>query len=329
MFESSIPAASEGQPELPRLDDQTILLLARVSKGLQAQGCPERPPMDREFELASQIGLASAVRWHRCGKPVTGTGGSPVVDWALHSCPGRAKAKDALAGAYFRASWRVIDWFLKDLLSPMILWVQDLPASESHHHPHPYGLLDHSLEVALAALIHCAPKLLPKSSRDIMAPRSFDLPLRLVLVLSFVHDIGKAFVVEVKDEKTGETWDPLREPLVFFKARHDLSILDRTAFRFLPGRGLSGHEEKGRDLLPLIIHPRIWKEMGPEIRSAYEAYAGRYETASPARPAPLDYIADGVQRSDGTSAARFRAKGSTPGDYLRELTARAERIWLT
>jgi len=142
---------------------------------------------------------------------------------------------------------------------------------------------------------------------------------RLSMALGCLHDIGKLFNVEVKDKKSGEIWDPMREPLAYFKARHKLPILEPTPFRFIKGRGLNGHEDKGRKLLPLVVHPKIWKRMGPDIAKAYDAYAGRYESPAVARPAPLDFIADCVHRADGTSAARSRAKGTKPGEYLREL----------
>lgn len=329
MFESRVPEEF-GMHVRSLYDDQTFRLLAQVSERLQAHGFAEISPEDLapgdpEFEIACQIGLAAAIRRHRPGKPVTGAGGSPVVDGTLYSNFYRGEAKDALERAHFRATWRDVRTFLKKLLSPLILWVMDLPASETHHHPYPYGLIDHSFEVALAVHAECGPRLMPEACRSTTAPLHYDQPLLLSLVLSFVHDIGKVFNVEVKDRKTCKTWDPMREPLAYFKARHGLPILEPTPFHFLPGRGLNGHERKGQELLPLVIHPRIWKRMGPEILSAYEAYTGRYETATPARPAPLDFIADCVHRADGTSAARSHARGSKPGDYLLELVANNPR----
>jgi len=325
MFESRVP--EEFWMDVGRLyDDQTCRLLLQASERLQAHGLAERSPEDvtpedLEFEIACQIGLASSIRRHRPGKPVTGAGGSPVVDWTLWSTPYRGEARDALERSHFRTTWRNVQTFLKNLLSPLILWVMDLPASENHHHSHPYGLLDHSFEVALAVHAECWPRLNPEACRNFTAPLYCDQPHLLSLVLSFVHDIGKVFNVEVKDRKTGKTWDPMREPLAYFKARQGLPILEPTPFHFLPGRGMNDHEKKGQKLLPLVIHPRIWKRMGPEILSAYEAYTGRYETATPARPAPLDFIADCVHRADGTSAARSHARGSKPGEYLLELVA--------
>jgi hypothetical protein len=213
--------------------------------------------------------------------------------------------------------------FTKDLLSPLVLWVLDLPASESHHHAHPYGLLDHMLEVALGSMVECIPKLDDLLGKGLLPLHLYDQALRLPVLMGLLHDIGKVFNVEVKDPKTGEIWDPMREPLAYFKARHKLPILEPTPLRFIKGRGLSGHEDKGRKLLPLVVHPKIWKRMGPDIAKTYDAYVGRYESPAVARPAPLDFIADCVHRADGASAARSRAKGTKPGEYLLELANRA------
>lgn len=322
MPESLCTLYSEQQAKLGSRYDQTRVLLFQVRRNLLAQGCTERPPVETEFELASRIGLGSALRRHIPGKATTGRWGSPVVDWVLHSNPYRARALQVLEGTVFQVTLMQIDPYMENLLNPLILWFMDLPASESHHHAHPYGLLDHSLEVALLVLAECIPRLMPQDCER----RLYNQALRLSVALSLVHDIGKLLNVEVKDKKSGETWNPMREPLAYFKARHELPILEPTEFRFRPGRGLNGHEQKGRNLLPILLHPKIWRSMGRKISKSYEAYTGRYETPTPARPAPLDFIADCVHRADGASAARSRTKGSKPGHYLQELVSDAERI---
>lgn len=325
MTKESTPVATE-ENHLGPLDFQTVLLLAQIQEGLAAQGHDEGLPPDMEFEIASRLGLKEALRRHCPGKPVTGRGGTPVIDWIFCSTPYRNKAKDALeypsVGVY---RTDVEEAWIRDLLTPLTLWILDLPASESSHHAYPHGLLDHVLEVALAATIQCASKFGPEHWNDSMSERAYGQALRLSMALGVLHDIGKVFNVEVKDKKSGETWDPMREPLAYFKARHRLSILEPTPFKFVKGRGLNGHEEKGRKLIPLVVHPKIWKQMDSHIAKAYDAYAGRYDSPAVARPAPLDFIADCVHRADGASAARSRAKGTKPGEYLLELYARAAK----
>jgi hypothetical protein len=177
------------------------------------------------------------------------------------------------------------------------------------------------LEVALAALAGCLSKLYDRPVEGDLLSRRYEKVARLAGILGLVHDIGKVFSVEVKDPKSDETWDPMREPLAYFKARHELPILEPTVFRFLPGRGFSGHESKGRDILPLVIHPRIWKRMGVDLSKAYEAYLGRHDTVTHSGPIPLDFIAECVRGADRTSTMRSIAEGSKPGAYLKELVA--------
>jgi len=314
-----IPPAVPDEEGMGPLDFRTVLLVAGVTDGLKAEGYTEPSSADL-FEIASRVGLRPVAARHTPGKPVTGTGGTPAVDWIFCTTPYRNKAKDALeypmSGVLLGT---VVEDWIRDLLTPLTLWVLDLPASESNHHAYPHGLLDHILEVALAAMTECSAKMGADHWRGDLSARAYGQALRLSMALGCLHDIGKLFNVEVKDKKSGEIWDPMREPLAYFKARHKLPILEPTPFRFIKGRGLNGHEDKGRKLLPLVVHPKIWKRMGPDIAKAYDAYAGRYESPAVARPAPLDFIADCVHRADGTSAARSRAKGTKPGEYLREL----------
>jgi len=320
MFESRIPVVPEEQKFMGPLQFPTLLLLNQLTERLQAQGY-EQPPAQVEFELASRTGLASALRRHTPGKPVTGAGCSPIVDWVICSAAYRGDARHVLEYAPGFLQMSDPETFITDLLSPLTLWVLDLPASESHHHSYRYGLIDHMLEVALASMVECIPSLEDLLGKGLLPLHLYDHATRLPGLLGLVHDIGKVFNVEVKEPKTGETWDPMREPLAYFKARHEIPILEPTDFRFLPGRGMNSHEKKGRDLLPLVFHPRIWRHMRSAISKLYDAYLGRYGPPTQARPIPLDFIADCVHRADGMSAARSHARGSKPGDYLLELAA--------
>ena len=78
-------------------------------------------------------------------------------------------------------------------------FVQLIPASQSHHHAHPGGLLDHSLEVAIIALRRSTQKELPLNTptetRIKLAPAwRFG-----VMVGALLHDVGKPLVsVEVQ-----------------------------------------------------------------------------------------------------------------------------------
>lgn len=324
MTKESAPVAAE-EVQLGPLDFRTVLLLAGVSDTLKAEGCTQEPSSDELFELTSRIGLRPVAARHTPGKPVTGTGGTPAVDWIFCSTRYRNQAKDALEYPLIGLGMGDKEAWIRDLLTPLTLWVLDLPASESSHHAYPYGLLDHVLEVALAATIEISARMGPDHWGGDLSERAFGRALHLSMALGTLHDIGKLMGLEVKEKKSGEIWDPMREPLAYFKARHKLPILEPTPFRSIKGRGLNGHEDKGRKLLPVVVHPKIWKRMGPDIAKVYDAYVGRYESPAVARPAPLDFIADCVHRADGASAAKSRAKGMKPGEYLLELYAKAAK----
>jgi hypothetical protein len=319
---SGSPGKRPEPPTLGPLDFQTVLLLSQVFEVLKARGLEGKVGSVDEFELASRFGLESALRRHSPGKPVNGAGASPIFDWIFCSTPYRSQAKEALEQLLFLWSRPNSETYVRNLLTPLILWTMDLPASESSHHAYPYGLLDHSLEVMLASTKACADKFEDAHYGGDMSARDCGHALRLTSILSGHHDIGKVFGVEVKDEKSGEIWDPAREPLAYFKARHEMPILDATPFRFVKGRGLNSHEDRGRKLLPIVLHPRIRVRMGPDAAKAYDAYVDRYETPAIARPAPIDFIADQVHRADQSSAARSCAKGAKPGEHLLELAAK-------
>ena len=93
-------------------------------------------------------------------------------------------------------------------------FVQQLPASESHHHAQPGGLLIHALEVADFALTFRRGQILPKG----VAPEDI---LRLehrwtyaVFLAALLHDIGKLIAdlrvtLHGPDLKVSELWTPL------------------------------------------------------------------------------------------------------------------------
>jgi hypothetical protein len=321
MNTDSAPNATE-QVELGPLDFQSVLLLAGVSDGLRAQGV-EHPPTEIVFELASRLGLRRAVARHSPGKPITGAGGTVAVEWIFCTAPYRNKAKDVLETRLSGCGGDPEVW-LRDLLTPVTLWCMDLPASEANHHAYPHGLLDHSLEVALAASARCDDKLYQKVLTGELSEQAFHRAIRLCVTLGLVHDIGKVLSIEMKAKKSGEIWDPRLEPLAFFKARHELTLLESTPYSHVPGRGLNGHEREGRKLLSLVLHPKIWRTLGTDLEKVYDAYVGRYDSPRPSAPAPMDLIVDCVHQADGLSSAKGRMKGAQPGKYLTELLTKKQ-----
>ena len=117
---------------------------------------------------------------------------------------------------------------LERFFIPIVLrfsdWIDDLPASEQHHHSNKYGLLKHSFEVTLIAdrlfhdvVITSLTESLVQKQRDEQRIHLF------LLVATLLHDVGKSFY-DVKVMSDAELWNPLIEPLALFNERHSNSV---------------------------------------------------------------------------------------------------------
>ena len=104
-----------------------------------------------------------------------------------------------------------------ELLQSFAELVQLLPASESHHHAHAGGLLQHSLETAEAALRIRQSYLLPQGGIPEKQSMSADLYTYAVFTAALIHDIGKPLtdqaVTLYHDDGRTESWSPLGGPL--------------------------------------------------------------------------------------------------------------------
>jgi len=69
--------------------------------------------------------------------------------------------------------------------------VQQLPASEYHHHAHPGGLLDHSLEVAAFAAKLRQRHLLPAGAAPEDQAREAEAWTAGIIYAALLHDVGK------------------------------------------------------------------------------------------------------------------------------------------
>jgi hypothetical protein len=101
--------------------------------------------------------------------------------------------------------------------------VGDLPASESHHHSHPGGLYQHSLEVALRTLQEFAgttiTERLPDGSVDsFQSSRNKPRWQYATFIAALCHDIGKLFEMDLR---IGDArWRPFAQPYLEF-VRHN------------------------------------------------------------------------------------------------------------
>jgi Putative helicase len=98
--------------------------------------------------------------------------------------------------------------------------VGDLPASADHHHSSRFGLLQHSLEVALKMLEEFEKTLLPDAPPDLAVFNTEADPLQtqyLCFLAGLGHDLGKLFDIELV--AGGQRWSPLNQTYADFLRR--------------------------------------------------------------------------------------------------------------
>ena len=98
-------------------------------------------------------------------------------------------------------------------------YVQQLPASETHHHAYPGGMLDHGLEIVAFSLKLRQSHLLPIGASPEDQAAQSEAWTAAVAYAALLHDIGKIAVdlhVELADGSTWHPWHgPLRQPYRF------------------------------------------------------------------------------------------------------------------
>ncbi|MEW8375804.1 MAG: MobH family relaxase [Candidatus Thiodiazotropha sp.] len=188
------------------------------------------------------------------------------------------------------------------MFEAMARFVQQLPASEAHHHAGPGGLLSHSLEVAVEALKLRRSALLPTGGSAEKLARLQDAWTYACFSAALLHDIGKPasdHIVTLYDNHhtpLGQ-WIPtdgaIKQPARFYTVV------------FVPKRRYQRHER----LTPLLANHVIpaeglrWLASEPEAMDAWLATLhGEYEEAG-----PLGAI---ISKADGLSVARDLSGGS-------------------
>lgn len=136
----------------------------------------------------------------------------------------------------------------------------DLPASAAHHHQRPFGLLQHSLEVAAYALTAFAQSSLwwqdvPDAAMRHRTQGRWQLGAALAGLL---HDAGKIFDVTVTVPPASAAaapaiWNPLHEPLLsFLQGQQHSATLPTPVLSWQPGRGMH-HEAAGALAATLVL----------------------------------------------------------------------------
>ena len=179
-----------------------------------------------------------------------------------------------------------------------IKYIHNLPASESHHHCGPGGLVRHSLEVSEIALRDAESKYLaPRFALDIERDRR-PRWLYATWLCGLIHDAGKfQYDMKVMSNDGVFIWNPFLESLVDWAKRNDVK---RYKVAYISGRVARKHTIIGTDILEHILTEPAKKyiasspdDLTQEIKMALNGYA--HQTG---------YISDSVRRADVTSTSQ-------------------------
>jgi hypothetical protein len=181
------------------------------------------------------------------------------------------------------------------LAAALAAWAADLPGSERNHHRAPFGLLDHSLDTAARFMGWAA----RSPSEDAVRTRW----LAVGMALALFHDVGKLGDFTVTAPAGGERWDPFREPLTAFRARHRLPYWNVRDYRWTRGRGAHGHDTRAVDLVDTILPADFTAPFRRDLRAAFEALGCRSPERLKEYPWPLPCLSMVVRRCDRESAS--------------------------
>lgn len=114
---------------------------------------------------------------------------------------------------YTALSESQFDWLYLDPIRRYAVYVQQLPASESHHHAYPGGMLDHGLELVACSLKLRQSYLLPSGAAPEDQAAQADAWSAAIAYGALLHDIGKIAVDLQVEYQNGEVWHPWHGPL--------------------------------------------------------------------------------------------------------------------
>lgn len=149
--------------------------------------------------------------------------------------------------------------------------VQQLPASETHHHAYLGGMLDHGLELVACSLKLRQSYLLPTGAAPEDQAAQTDAWSAGIAYGALLHDIGKIAVDLLVERQDGRVWHPWQGPL------------DQPyRFRYLKGRDYHLHGAAAGLLYTQILDRSIldWLSGFPPLwASLLYVLAGQYERA--------------------------------------------------
>lgn len=149
--------------------------------------------------------------------------------------------------------------------------VQQLPASETHHHAYLGGMLDHGLELVACSLKLRQSYLLPTGAAPEDQAAQTDAWSAAIAYGALLHDIGKIAVDLQVERQDGSPWHPWQGPL------------DQPyRFRYLKGRDYHLHGAAAGLLYTQVLDRSIldWLSGFPSLwASLLYVLAGQYERA--------------------------------------------------
>lgn len=177
-------------------------------------------------------------------------------------------------------------------------WVQQLPASETHHHAYHGGMLDHGLELVAYSLKLRQSYLLPTGAAPEDQAAQADAWSAGIAYGALLHDIGKIAVDLQVERQDGSLWHPWH------------GLLDQPyRFRYSKGRDYKLHGAAAGLLYPQILDRHIldWISTFPALWGhLLHLLAGQYEHAG--------VLGELVIQADRASTARNL--GGNPGKAL-------------
>jgi len=149
--------------------------------------------------------------------------------------------------------------------------VQHLPASESHHHAYPGGMLDHGLEIVAYALKLRQSHLLPVGSTPEDQAAQAEAWTAATAYAALLHDLGKIAVDLEVGLANGSIWHPWHGPLA-----------QPYRFRYREGRAYRLHSAASALLYTQVLDAKIldWLSDHQELwAQLLYVLAGQYEHA--------------------------------------------------
>ena len=147
--------------------------------------------------------------------------------------------------------------------------VQQFPASESHHHAYPGGILDHGLEVVAYALKLRQSHLLPGGAPPEDQAAQSEAWTAAISYAALLHDIGKIVVDLHVEYSDGTVWHPWHGPLTQsyrFRYRDDREYRLHGA-----ASGLLYHRLLDKNILDWLSgYPTLWASLLYVLAGQYE-----------------------------------------------------------